>query len=114
MRFMRRPSALAAGLALVASSMTASGPAVAQARPGKGPDPIDQSRDLSTRPMPSLPAPEQPTQRLVPESRNRDSVTGRDVVVPPHYERSIPGQTSSPPPGALPPAGEPLPRIRGR
>ncbi len=115
MRGMKRSAALAASVGLLFGSMTASGPAVAQVRPGKAPDPIDQSRGLSTRPVPSLPAPEQPTERVVPESRQRDPGTGREFVVPPHYERSTPGQpSSSPPPSAFPPPGDALPRPRGR
>ena len=115
MRHVRRRTALAASLALLSWSMAASGQAVAQLRPGKAPDPIDHSKDLSTKPMPSLPGPTPPTERLVPESRHRDPATGREFVVPKHYERSTPGQPSSTPsPGAFPPPGDPLPRVRGR
>ena len=116
MRRTRRSAAFAASVGLLLWSMTASGLAVAQTRPGKGPDPIDQSRGLSTKPVPSAPGPDQPTERVVPESRQRDPATGREFVVPPHYERSGPGQpsTSPPPPGALPPLGDNVPRPRGR
>jgi hypothetical protein len=115
MRRTRRSAALAGSVSLLLWSMAASGPAVAQTRPGKAPDPIDQSRGLSTKPVPSAPGPDQPTERVVPESRQRDPATGREFVVPPHYERSVPGQpSSSPPPGAFPPPGDSLPRPRGR
>lgn len=115
MRLTRRHAALAASLALLSWSVMGSGVAFAQGRPGKGPDPIDQSKDLSTKPMPSLPAPDQPIERVVPESRQRDPATGREFVTPPRYERSTPGlPSSSPPPGAFPPPGDPLPRVRGR
>jgi hypothetical protein len=119
MRHMRRPAVLAASAGLVLWSATASGPAIAQLRPDKAPDPIDQSRGLSTKPVPSAPSPEQPTERVVPESRHRDPATGREIVVPPRYERSGPGLPSTSPstlpsPGTLPPASDSLPRPRGR
>jgi hypothetical protein len=74
-----------AGLAVVLCSLGA-GQAAAQLRP----DPIDRSRDLSTQPRPTLKTPEQPTERVVPESRQRDPGTGREVVVPQRYDRSSP------------------------
>ena len=112
-RRMRRPAVLAASGGLLLWSVTAGGPAIAQI--GKAPDPIDQSRGLSSKPIPSAPVPEQPAQRVVPESRHRDPATGREFVIPPRYERSGPGlPSSSPPPGAFPPPGDSLPRPRGR
>ena len=87
----------------------------AQVRPGAAPDAIDRSRGLSSQPIPSVTAPSQPTERLVPESRQRDPGTGRDVVTPSYYERPGPdGTWQAPPPmswGA--PAGSPT-RIPGR
>lgn len=77
-----------------------SAPAAAQpmARPGLAPDPIDQSRALSTRTVPALPAPAPPAERLVPERRVRVPGTDRQIVVPSHYERRISDQQSQVPP----------------
>ena len=87
--FTRNGSAVAALVFGLLFAIGAGGtPASAQGR-GK-PDPIDQSKGLSTKPLPSAPAPDQPRERLVPEKRHRDPHTGGEVVVPPHYER--PGQ----------------------
>lgn len=110
----RRAAALAAGLALLSWAL-ASGPAVAQVRPGAAPDAIDRSRDLSSKPMPTLPAAEQPTERLVPESRQRDPRTGGEFVTPPRYERSSPDRSwQAPPPATFAPPGESPPRLPGR
>ena len=111
---LKRFAGLATALALVVWS-GASTPANAQARPGGAPDPIDQSRGLSTQPRPALPAPPQPSERLVPESRQRESGTGKEYVTPPHYERSTPDRTfQGPPPTTYgPPSGTPGP-IPGR
>lgn len=111
----RRSTAFTVGLGLLFWSL-ASGSTAAQVRPGAAPDPIDQSRGLSGRPMPTLTAPKQlPAERLVPESRQRDPGTGREFVTPSYYERSTPdGTWQAPPPmsyGA--PAGSPM-RIPGR
>jgi len=56
---------------------------------GLAPDPIDRSRALSTRLVPTLAAPEQPIERLVPENRLRDHGTGKEIVIPPDYGRPI-------------------------
>jgi hypothetical protein len=110
----KRSAALAAGLGLLFSSL-ASGPAAAQVRPGAAPDPIDRSRGLSGRPMPTVTAPNQPTERLVPESRQREPGTGREIVTPSYYERSTPdGTWQAPPPTSYgAPPGNPT-RIPGR
>ena len=111
----RRSAAVAAGLGLLFWNL-ASGPATAQVlRPGAAPDPIQRSRDLSGRPGPTLTAPDQPTGRLVPESRQRESGTGREIVTPPYYERSTPDGTwqSAPPTSYGAPTGG-APRLPGR
>ena len=77
----------AVGIAVVVTAA----PAAAQTR-GKS-DPIEHSKDLSTKPMPGVPAPTEPRERIVPEKRVRDPMTGKEVVVPQHSEG--PGQ---PPP----------------
>jgi hypothetical protein len=107
----RRSAAFTAGLGLVLWSL-AGGPTAAQVRP----DPIDRSRGLSTKPMPTLAAPEQPPERVVPESRQRDLGTGKVFVVPPHYERSTTDrQWQAPPPTRYgTPPGESPRRIPGR
>jgi hypothetical protein len=61
-------------------------------RTGPAPNPIDQSRDLSTSGLPKLDAAGTPTERLVPERRLRDPATGREIVIPAHYERRITDQ----------------------
>ena len=60
-------------------------------------------------------APAEPTGRVVPESRQRESGTGRDIVTPPYYERSTPDGTwqSAPPTSYGTPTGSP-PRLPGR
>lgn len=63
-----------------------------QPRQGLAPDPIDQSRGLSTRGVPKLGAAEPPAERLVPERRFRDPLTGREVVIPAHQERRLTDQ----------------------
>ncbi len=78
---------LAVGVAVAMSAA----PAAAQSR-GKS-DPIEHSKELSTNPKPGVPPPSEPRERIVPEKRVRDPNTGKEVIVPPHYER--PGQ---PPP----------------
>ena len=105
----RRSAAVAAGLGLLFWNL-ASGPAIAQVlRPGTAPDPIQRSRDLSGRPIPQVTAPDQPTERLVPESRQREPGTGREIVTPPYYERSMPDRTwqSAPPTSYSTPTGSP-------
>jgi hypothetical protein len=87
----RRLALLAAGLGL-AFSVLAGTPTVAQS------DPIDRSRELSKKPLPKLAAPEEPTERLVPESRRRDTGTNKDKVISPHYERATTGRPEPPPP----------------
>ena len=91
----RRAVALAAGLGFVVGCMTASSPASAQLRPGPTPDPIDHARVLSIPPVLTVPVPVQPAERLVPESRQRDTGTGQQIVIPPHYERPITDQHSA-------------------
>jgi hypothetical protein len=61
-------------------------------RTGPAPTAIDQSRGLSTQGLPKLGAAGTPTERLVPERRLRDPVTGRETVIPAHYERRITAQ----------------------
>ncbi len=84
-------SLLTATLVVGAAVTLVSTPAWAQGR-GKS-DPIDKSQDLSNKPLPGLPAPPEPRERIVPEKRVRDPVTGNEVIIPQHTER--PGQ---PPP----------------
>ena len=110
-----RSAAVAAGLALLFWSLASSPTAAQVLRPGTAPDPIERSRDLSGRPMPKVTAPDQPTERLVPESRQREPVTGKEIVTPPHYERSTPDGTwqSAPPTSYGTPTAIP-PRIPGR
>jgi hypothetical protein len=67
-------------------------------RLGVAPDPIDQSKSLSTRPTPALPAPKEPVERLVPERRVFVPELGREVVIPPHYERRLSDQQYQVPP----------------
>ena len=106
--------AFAAALALLLWSLPTR-PTAAQVRPVAGPDAIDRSRALSSQPRPSMTAPDQPTERLVPESRRREPGTGREIVTPSYYERRGPGGTWQAPPsisyGA--PAGSAT-RIPGR
>lgn len=94
----RRAAALAAGLGFVVGCMAAGSPASAQLRPGPTPDPIEHSRALSIPPVLTVPVPVQPAERLVPESRQRDTGTGQQIVIPPHYERPITDQHSASPP----------------
>jgi hypothetical protein len=94
----RRGAPLAAGLGL-AFWVLAGAPAAAQS------DPIDRSHDLSMKPIPKLAAPEEPTERLVPESRRRDTGTGKDKVVSPHYERATTDRPEAPPPTGYDPPG---------
>jgi hypothetical protein len=110
----RRSAAVAAGLGLLFWNL-ASSPATAQVlRPGAAADPIQRSRDLSGRPRPTVTAPDQPTGRVVPESRQRESGTGREIVTPPYYERSTPdGTWQSAPPTSYGTTGSP-PRLPGR
>ena len=89
--WVRRLALLAAGLGLACSVMAGT-PIVAQS------DPIDRSRELSKEPLPKLAAPEAPTERLVPESRRRDTGTNTDRVISPHYERATTGRPEPPPP----------------
>ncbi len=94
----RRSAALATGLGFVVGCIAGGSPASAQVRPGPTPDPIDHSRALSMQPVPKAPVPGQPPDRLVPESRQRDTGTGQQIVIPPHYERPITNQHSESPP----------------
>jgi hypothetical protein len=76
-------------------------PPLVQPSPGRSPlapDPIDQSRGLSLRPVPSAPVPPPPTERLVPEQRVIVPGTNREVVIPPHYERQVTDQRWQVPP----------------
>jgi hypothetical protein len=90
--------AVATSAALFALLLTLAGPALAQLsgpRPGFprpfAPDPIDQSRALSTRPLPSVGPVPQPAERYVPERRVTVPGTGREIIVPGHTERAISG-----------------------
>ena len=95
------------GAVVLAACLAASWPADAFAQPSRGggsigslppvrtgpaPSPIDQSRDLSTQGVPKLGAAGTPNERLVPERRVRDPLTGREFVIPAHYERRITDQ----------------------
>ena len=107
-------TAMVAGFALLFIALP-TGPTAAQIRPGTAPDAIDRSRELSTKPIPALPAPEQPLERLVPETRQRDPRTGGEFVTPPRYERSAPDQLRQPaPPTTFGPPGESPTRVPGR
>ncbi len=105
--------ALSAGLAPAASAQPAGGwaggwtgggpapalgPAPAPSVRPLAPDPIDQSKALSTRPVPSA-GPEPPiAYRLVPERRILVPGTAREIVIPPYYERLQPdGSVLAPP-----------------
>jgi hypothetical protein len=93
-RGLSRPTAmrlLAATVVLGVGITMAAAPAAAQGR-GKS-DPIGHSQELSGKPTPSLPASPEPRERIVPEQRVRDPLTGKEVIVPQHTEG--PGQ---PPP----------------
>lgn len=103
----RRLALLAAGLGLAFWVL-------AGASTGARADPIDRSLDLSTKPRPKLAAPEQPTERLVPESRRRDIGTGTDKVVSPHYERTTTDRPEGPPPTGYDPPGQRPPHTPGR
>ena len=62
------------------------------------PDPIDQSKALSTRGVPSAGPPPPMTYRLVPERRVLVPGTSREIAIPPHYERLQPdGSWQAPP-----------------
>ena len=92
--------ALAVGLAPAAGAQPAGGWAgggVAP-RPGLAPDPIDQSRALSSRGAPTAGPPPTIQYRLVPEQRVHVPGTGREVVIPPYYERLLPDQSWQAPP----------------
>ena len=82
--------------------------------PGRPPDAIDRSRELSTRPLPRVDAPEPPAERLVPERRVRVPGQDQDVVIPPHYERPLSDQQSVAPtlPG-YPADGGPIIHVPG-
>ena len=70
----------------------------ATTRPGLAPNPIDQSRALSTRGLPPLPAAPVPEWRLVPERRVQVPGTDREIVIPSYYERLVPvGPPQAPP-----------------
>jgi hypothetical protein len=87
-------------VACLAASWPAPPPTLARRRehriPARGcrsrPSAIDQSRDLSTHGVPKLGAATTPAERLVPERRVRDPRTGREIVIPAHYERRITDQ----------------------
>lgn len=90
------------------------GPAWAQLRPTLGPslgrpdpigrvesmakDPLGQARSVGTNPVPTLPPPDSPTTQLVPERRVMDPLTGKEVVIPSHYERQLTPQQAQVPP----------------
>lgn len=86
------------------------GPASAQLRPPVGrpdpigrvesmaKDPLGQARSVGTQPVPPLPGPDQPAMRLVPERRVLDPLTGKETVIPSHYERRITDQQFQVPP----------------
>jgi hypothetical protein len=95
------------GAVVLAAGLAASWPVGASAQPSRGggsigslpavrtgpaPSAIDQSRSLSTHGVPKLGAATTPTERLVPERRVRDPLTGREIVIPAHYERRITDQ----------------------
>ncbi|MET0851783.1 MAG: hypothetical protein ABW020_11675 [Candidatus Rokuibacteriota bacterium] len=95
------------GAVVLAAGLAASWPAGASAQPSRGggsigslpavrtgraPSPIDQSQSLSTHGVPKLGAATTPAERLVPERRVRDPLTGREIVIPAHYERRITDQ----------------------
>jgi len=91
--------------------------ATAQGLPGgRPPDAIDRARGLATQPFTTLPAPERPVDRYVPPQRVYSPSLGREVVVPPHYERR-----DGPPPVVTTPEGRnptilpngSLPRVDG-
>src|SRR5262245_48654780 len=82
---------LAATVVLGVGITMAAAPAAAQGR-GKS-DPIEHSKELSGKPTPGLPGAPEPRERIVPEKRVRDPMTGKEVIVPQHSEG--PGQ---PPP----------------
>jgi hypothetical protein len=106
---------LCAWLAGVAG-VTPVAPARAQSVPvpGRPPDAIDRSRELSTRPVPRVDAPEPPPERLVPERRVRVPGTDKEVVIPPHYERQITDQQSAAPTlPAYPTDGGPIIHVPG-
>jgi hypothetical protein len=104
-------AAVAAGIAVSAWALGGVSPAAAQIRPfgsatpaaaqipslGPG-DPLEQSRAMSLHPVPTLPAPPPPAERLVPERRIRIPETGQEIVIPSHYERRITDQQYSVPP----------------
>jgi len=88
------------GLAPVASAQPAGGWAGGgtPTRPGLAPNPIDQSRALSTRGLPPLPPAPEPEWRLVPERRVQVPGTNREIVIPSYYERQGPiGPPQAPP-----------------
>jgi hypothetical protein len=98
-RSVRRSAVLAATVGIALWSLAVS-PTAAQVRPGPAADAIDRSRGLSTQPRPARAAPELPTERLVPESRQRELGTGKEIVTPPYYDRSTPDRPWQMPPSA--------------
>ena len=102
----KRSAALAAGLGLVLWSLSGD-PAAAQS--GGASDAIDRSRELSTRPIPKLAPPVQPTERVVPEN------PPREIVVPPNLERTPTDRPwPAPPPTIYGAPGVTPPRTPGR
>src|SRR5687768_1511099 len=81
-----------------AGGWTGGGPAPAPTVRPLGPDPIDQSKALSTRGVPSAGPPPPVAYRLVPEQRVLVPGTSREIVIPPYYERLQPdGSWQAPP-----------------
>jgi len=92
--------AMAVGLAAAAPALGQSprGGAPRPPLPGTAPDPIGQSRALSSRPVLALPPPPSPEERLVPERRVLVPGTRTEIVIPSHYERRLSDQRSQVPP----------------
>ena len=78
-------------------ALTAAPAAAQRGRPGS-PDPLGEVIDRAQRPAPAAPAPEAPIERVVPERRERDPISGREIVIPSHTERSISGSAVQVPP----------------
>ena len=90
---------LGLGLAPAASAQPAGGWAGGgtPTRPGLAPNPIDQSRALSTRGLAPLPPAPVPEWRLVPERRVLVPGTSHEIVIPSYYERQGPFGVQTPP-----------------
>ena len=92
--------ALGVGMASAPGAQPAGGWAGggAPTRPALAPNPIDQSRELSTRGLPPLPPAPAPEWRLVPERRVHVPGTDREIVIPSYYERQFPDRAPQAPP----------------